>query len=86
MQEREVPEYLDHVSKRLEEEADRVITYLDHSTQKSLIACVEKQLLGEHLTAILQKGRFPPLVCALTACPAFRESWCSTVTTWGHSL
>lgn len=28
-----VPEYLNHVSKRLEEEADRVITYLDHSTQ-----------------------------------------------------
>ncbi|XP_073899041.1 cullin-4A isoform X2 [Castor canadensis] len=56
MQEREVPEYLSHVSKRLEEEGDRVITYLDHSTQKPLIACVEKQLLGEHLTAILQKG------------------------------
>uniref|UniRef100_A0A8C9L8Q1 Cullin-4B n=1 Tax=Pavo cristatus TaxID=9049 RepID=A0A8C9L8Q1_PAVCR len=56
MQEREVPEYLHHVSKRLEEEGDRVITYLDHSTQKPLIACVEKQLLGEHLTAILQKG------------------------------
>ncbi|XP_075281280.1 cullin-4A isoform X1 [Opisthocomus hoazin] len=56
MQEREVPEYLHHVSKRLEEEGDRVITYLDHSTQKPLIACVEKQLLGEHLSAILQKG------------------------------
>uniref|UniRef100_A0A2K6MDM7 Cullin-4B n=1 Tax=Rhinopithecus bieti TaxID=61621 RepID=A0A2K6MDM7_RHIBE len=56
MQEREVPEYLNHVSKRLEEEGDRVITYLDHGTQKPLIACVEKQLLGEHLTAILQKG------------------------------
>ncbi|XP_078003458.1 cullin-4A isoform X2 [Phascolarctos cinereus] len=56
MQEREVPEYLNHVNKRLEEEGDRVITYLDHSTQKPLIACVEKQLLGEHLTAILQKG------------------------------
>ncbi|XP_071286757.1 cullin-4A isoform X3 [Agelaius tricolor] len=56
MQEREVPEYLHHVNKRLEEEADRVITYLDHSTQKPLIACVEKQLLGEHLSAILQKG------------------------------
>uniref|UniRef100_A0A8D2HC30 Cullin-4A n=1 Tax=Urocitellus parryii TaxID=9999 RepID=A0A8D2HC30_UROPR len=56
MQEREVPEYLNHVSKRLEEEGDRVITYLDHSTQRPLIACVEKQLLGEHLTAILQKG------------------------------
>uniref|UniRef100_A0A8B9GEZ0 Cullin 4A n=1 Tax=Amazona collaria TaxID=241587 RepID=A0A8B9GEZ0_9PSIT len=57
MQEREVPEYLHHVNKRLEEEGDRVITYLDHSTQKPLIACVEKQLLGEHLTAILQKGK-----------------------------
>ncbi|XP_072440829.1 cullin-4A-like [Chiloscyllium punctatum] len=56
MQKREVPEYLHHVNKRLEEEADRVITYLDQSTQKLLIASVEKQLLGEHLTAILQKG------------------------------
>ncbi|KAM6924217.1 cullin-4B [Xenentodon cancila] len=56
MQEREVPEYLHHVSKRLEEEADRVITYLDQSTQKPLIATVEKQLLGEHLTTTLQKG------------------------------
>uniref|UniRef100_A0A6Q2XV16 Cullin-4B n=1 Tax=Esox lucius TaxID=8010 RepID=A0A6Q2XV16_ESOLU len=56
MQEREVPEYLHHVHKRLEEEADRVITYLDQSTQKPLIATVEKQLLGEHLTATLQKG------------------------------
>ncbi|XP_051869270.1 cullin-4A-like isoform X1 [Pristis pectinata] len=56
MQEREVPEYLHHVNKRLEEETDRVITYLDQSTQKWLVASVEKQLLGEHLTAILQKG------------------------------
>lgn len=29
----QVPEYLHHVNKRLEEEADRVITYLDQSTQ-----------------------------------------------------
>ncbi|XP_072268575.1 cullin-4A-like [Pyxicephalus adspersus] len=56
MQEREVPEYLHHVNRRLEEESDRVITYLDHGTHKPLIACVEKQLLGEHLAAILQKG------------------------------
>ncbi|XP_006639256.1 cullin-4A isoform X1 [Lepisosteus oculatus] len=56
MQEREVPEYLHHVKRRLEEENDRVITYLDQSTQKQLISTVEKQLLGEHLTAILQKG------------------------------
>lgn len=41
MQEREVPEYLHHVNKRLEEEADRLITYLDQTTQKSLIATVE---------------------------------------------
>ncbi|XP_075056145.1 cullin-4A [Mixophyes fleayi] len=56
MQEREIPEYLHHVNRRLEEEADRVITYLDNGTHKPLIACVEKQLLGEHLVAILQKG------------------------------
>ncbi|XP_038617550.1 cullin-4A isoform X2 [Tachyglossus aculeatus] len=31
MQEREVPEYLDHVSKRLEEEGGRIITYLDNA-------------------------------------------------------
>uniref|UniRef100_A0A8B9KCP2 Cullin-4A n=1 Tax=Astyanax mexicanus TaxID=7994 RepID=A0A8B9KCP2_ASTMX len=51
-----VPEYLHHVARRLEEENDRVISYLDQSTQKPLISTVEKQLLGEHMTAILQKG------------------------------
>ncbi|XP_077094217.1 cullin-4A [Siphateles boraxobius] len=56
MQDRDVPEYLHHVARRLEEENDRVISYLDQSTQKPLIAAVEKQLLGEHMTAILQKG------------------------------
>uniref|UniRef100_A0A8C2LSN9 Cullin N-terminal domain-containing protein n=1 Tax=Cricetulus griseus TaxID=10029 RepID=A0A8C2LSN9_CRIGR len=56
MQEREVPEYLHHINKCLEEEADRLITYLDQTTQKSLIVSVGKQLLGEHLTTILQKG------------------------------
>uniref|UniRef100_A0A8C5N0P6 Cullin family profile domain-containing protein n=1 Tax=Leptobrachium leishanense TaxID=445787 RepID=A0A8C5N0P6_9ANUR len=56
LQEREIPEYLHHVNRRLEEETDRVITYLDHGTHKPLIACVEKQLLGEHLPAILHKG------------------------------
>ncbi|XP_061743611.1 cullin-4A [Nerophis ophidion] len=56
MQERDVPEYLHHVARRLEEENDRIVSYLDQSTQKPLISCVEKQLLGEHMTAILQKG------------------------------
>lgn len=55
-QERDVPEYLEHVANRLEEENDRIISYLDQSTQKPLISCVEKQLLGEHITAMLQKG------------------------------
>ncbi|KAA0722690.1 Cullin-4B [Triplophysa tibetana] len=56
MQEREVPEYLHHVAQRLEEENDRVISYLDQSTNKALISTVEKQLLGEHMNTILQKG------------------------------
>ncbi|KAG7315715.1 hypothetical protein KOW79_020581 [Hemibagrus wyckioides] len=56
MLERDVPEYLHHVARRLEEENDRVISYLDQSTQKPLISAVERQLLGEHMTAILQKG------------------------------
>uniref|UniRef100_A0A8C4Z4Z0 Cullin 4A n=1 Tax=Gadus morhua TaxID=8049 RepID=A0A8C4Z4Z0_GADMO len=59
MQERDVPEYLHHVARRLEEENDRVISYLDQSTQKPLVYCVEKQLLGEHMTSILQKGEKP---------------------------
>nr|AAI65630.1 Cul4a protein [Danio rerio] len=70
MQERDVPEYLHHVARRLEEENDRVISYLDQSTQKPLIATVEKQLLGEHMTTILQKGLRTLLdenrVCELT--------------------
>uniref|UniRef100_A0A8C6A1D2 Cullin-4 n=1 Tax=Marmota marmota marmota TaxID=9994 RepID=A0A8C6A1D2_MARMA len=55
MQEREVPEYLNHVSKRLEEEGDRVITYLDHSTQQAA-RCV---LLG--LDHLLDENRVPDL-------------------------
>ncbi|KAF6211064.1 hypothetical protein GE061_014177 [Apolygus lucorum] len=54
--EMEVPEYLHHVDKRLEEENERLLHYLDASTKWSLIHTVEKQLLSEHLTTILQKG------------------------------
>ncbi|XP_068436054.1 cullin-4A isoform X1 [Clinocottus analis] len=60
-QERDVPEYLHHVAHRLEEENDRIMSYLDQSTQKPLISCVEKQLLGEHIPAMLQKGLSPML-------------------------
>lgn len=56
MEERDVPEYLLHVEKRLEEESERLLHYLDQSTKKPVISCVEKQLLEQHLSQILQKG------------------------------
>ncbi|XP_046853784.1 cullin-4A-like [Xenia sp. Carnegie-2017] len=56
MLETEVPEYLEHVRRRLQEENERLLYYLDHSTKKQLIPCVEKQLLGKHSQNILQKG------------------------------
>ena len=56
MQERDVPEYLAYVDKRLGEENERLLHYLDPSTKKHLVTCVEKQLLDQHLTPILQKG------------------------------
>ncbi|XP_071163258.1 cullin-4A-like [Mytilus edulis] len=56
MQERDVPEYLAYVDKRLGEENERLLHYLDPSTKKNLVCCVEKQLLDQHLNTILQKG------------------------------
>lgn len=56
MQELEVPDYLAHVDKRIAEENERVLHYLDPATKYQLIHTVEKQLLREHVTQILQKG------------------------------
>ncbi|XP_054266080.1 cullin-4A-like [Macrosteles quadrilineatus] len=56
IQDMEVSEYLHHVDKRLTEEKERLLHYLDPSTKWSLIHTVEKQLLSEHLTTMLQKG------------------------------
>ncbi|XP_046734917.1 cullin-4A isoform X2 [Diprion similis] len=56
MNEHDVPEYLAHVDKRLQEENERLLHYLDTSTKWSLIHTVEKQLLSEHITSLLQKG------------------------------
>lgn len=56
MQETDVPKYLEHVQRRLQEENDRLLHYLDHSSKKRLISCVEQQLLGKHSSSILQKG------------------------------
>uniref|UniRef100_A0A2K5RPT3 Cullin-4B n=1 Tax=Cebus imitator TaxID=2715852 RepID=A0A2K5RPT3_CEBIM len=58
MQEREVPEYLNHVSKRLEEEGDRVITYLDHSTQEmEMIPCAEQDSVGKGADWVKERDR-----------------------------
>ncbi|CAG9796347.1 unnamed protein product [Diatraea saccharalis] len=56
MRELPVPQYLAHVEKRLREENERLLHYLDHSTKWQLIHTVERQLLSEHLSGILSKG------------------------------
>lgn len=56
MQELDVPEYLKHVDKRLAEENERLLHYLDQCTKLQLIFTIERQLIAEHITGILQKG------------------------------
>ncbi|XP_053747893.1 cullin-4B-like [Panthera pardus] len=56
VQKKEIPGCLYHIKKLLEGEVDRVRTYLCLNTQEQLITMLEKQLLGEHLSAVLQKG------------------------------
>ncbi|CAI8003654.1 Cullin-4A [Geodia barretti] len=51
-----LPEYLSHVDRRLQQEMELLNNYLHKSTRKPLILCVEKQLIGEHLQEILDKG------------------------------
>jgi cullin-4 len=51
-----LPDYLNHIDKRLSQEQDRLLHYLHKTTKKPLILCVEKQLVGEHLQEILNKG------------------------------
>ena len=54
--ERDVPAYLSHVERRLREENERLLHYLDTSSKWQLVHTVEKQLISEHLTSILTKG------------------------------
>ncbi|CAH2102132.1 unnamed protein product [Euphydryas editha] len=56
MRELAVPQYLAHVEKRLREENERLLHYLDPCTKWQLIHTIERQLLSEHLTGILSKG------------------------------
>lgn len=56
MEEFEVHDYLVYVDKRLREENDRVLHYLDHTTKWPLIHSVEKQLISNHMSEILKRG------------------------------
>uniref|UniRef100_A0A5G2QVY0 Cullin family profile domain-containing protein n=1 Tax=Sus scrofa TaxID=9823 RepID=A0A5G2QVY0_PIG len=76
VQKREIPGCLYYIKKLLEEEVDRVRTYLRLNTQKLLIAIVEKQLLGEHLSAVLQKGKFKCYSCENFCCT---KKWLSHI-------
>eukprot|EP01103_Thecamoeba_quadrilineata_P014277 TRINITY_DN4208_c0_g1_i1.p1 TRINITY_DN4208_c0_g1~~TRINITY_DN4208_c0_g1_i1.p1 ORF type:complete len:785 (-),score=106.82 TRINITY_DN4208_c0_g1_i1:223-2577(-) len=52
----ETAHYLLHAEQRINEEADRIVQYLDPTTRKPLITCVERQLLELHVPLILEKG------------------------------
>ncbi|GBL82607.1 Cullin-4A [Araneus ventricosus] len=51
----EISDYLKHINKRIGEEKDRLLHYLDCSTEKSLISAVEKYFIGDHIASILLK-------------------------------
>ncbi|VDO40115.1 unnamed protein product [Brugia timori] len=52
----EVPVYLRHVKKRLEEETNRVDYYLDFTTRKPLLAVTERCLISDHMESFINKG------------------------------
>ncbi|VDK49594.1 unnamed protein product [Anisakis simplex] len=52
----EVPAYLRHVKRRLEEESSRVDHYLDASTRKELMAVTDKCLIVNHMETFIDKG------------------------------
>ena len=56
LQQLEVPDYLKHVEKRFTEENNRMLHYLHQSTRPLIINCLEKYLVGDHVSQILQKG------------------------------
>ena len=55
--ERDVPEYLVHVEKRLKEENERLVHYLDQSSKWQLIYTVEKQVIISESCLILPGPR-----------------------------
>eukprot|EP01119_Soliformovum_irregulare_P006728 TRINITY_DN1911_c0_g1_i2.p1 TRINITY_DN1911_c0_g1~~TRINITY_DN1911_c0_g1_i2.p1 ORF type:complete len:757 (-),score=235.37 TRINITY_DN1911_c0_g1_i2:308-2578(-) len=56
LQELELSMYLRHVESRILAESERLLSYLDSSTRKSLIHLLERNLIENHVPAILAKG------------------------------
>jgi len=52
----DIPDFLRYVDRRLAEENERVNNYLDPNTRRALIAAAERELLEEHVDAIIDKG------------------------------
>jgi cullin-4 len=63
----EVPAYLVHVEKRLEEEHDRCDTYLKPVTRKALVGATETCLLLQHVASLLERGLEPLIDAAADA-------------------
>lgn len=51
-----VPDYLEHVQRRLEQEQNRLRHYLLPSTQRPLLVSVQRLLLSDHLHHLLTRG------------------------------
>lgn len=52
----DVPSYLAHAERRIAEESDRAMRNLDQRTRKPLISAVEKRVVCDHVTMLLDKG------------------------------
>jgi len=67
----EIPFFLEHVEKRLKEELDRVVTFLDSATRKPLVSLVEHHLLAPHVSSILDKGFEALAVCFFSSSSSY---------------
>ena len=52
----EIASYLRHAERRLHEESDRVLHYLDAGTKNALLQVAEKELVAAHIQVILERG------------------------------
>ncbi|KAI3740107.1 hypothetical protein L2E82_30525 [Cichorium intybus] len=100
MQHSDVADYLKHVEIRLQEEHERCVMYLDGITRKLLVETAEKQLLKQHISAILDKGfmmlmdgnriedvgRMYALFCRVSGVESLRQALGSYIRKTGHAI